>query len=107
MKIATYILSVLLFGAISGWIVSWVNLESAISDLQEENEKCVKLLAGCKQNSIIFDKKVKKSNLDIKQIFDPIVPSDSCVIDTIAVVETYFAGKKRREVIKFWKNIKD
>lgn len=104
MRIGTVILLVLLSGSICGWVATGLYYRADSRKSEEQIADLQTLLSKCKSNSVTFDGKVKKSNLGISQFFNA---SDSCKIDTLVIVEGYFTGKRRKDVIRFWKKIKD
>lgn len=104
MKIGTIVLLVLLSSSICGWVVTGLSYRADSRKNEKEVSSLQVLLSKCKSNNVTFDKKVKKSDLGLQQFFNT---QDTCAIDTLAIVEGYFVGKKRKDVIRFWRKIKD
>lgn len=104
MRFGTVVLLVLLSSSICGWVATGIHHRADSRKKEEQIASLQTLLSKCKSNNVTFDGKVKKSNLGISQLFNT---SDSCRIDTLVIVEGYFTRKKRKDVIRFWKKIKD
>ena len=86
---------------LSLWLSDRLHYRQALAEKSENIRLLQEKLSKCQSNNIVFDGKVKKTDLNVRQFLRPIKP-DTCQADTVGIV-TWWGNLKPRERRKYRK----
>lgn len=86
---------------VSLWVSDRLHFRGELKEKTQMIESLQEKLSKCTSNQIIFDGKVKKSDLNLRQFLSPVRP-DTCQVDTASIV-AWWDNLKPRERRKYRK----
>ncbi len=87
---------------VSLWLSDRIHFRAELQEKTQMIESLQEKLTKCTSNQIVFDGKVKKSNLNLRQFLSPFRP-DTCQVDTASIV-VWWEDLKPRERRKYRKS---